>query len=174
MVTRLLTSTLKILFFFIVMCVVDRLVPYHDLVKAFINNHIGFYNAQAIAKFILDEPDPEPYESIYCYICFFINALISVPLFSLLLSLPKIIFFKGVWTKARDNILRETMRRFKKLFSFIFLFWLLLKIFPYELLFPTDGNYSSIILSVVAGFHLILTIACYWFFICLINKYFVK
>ena len=174
MVTKLLTSTLKILFFFIVMCIVNRLVPYHGLVKAFINNHIGFYNAQAISKFILDEPDPEPYESIYCYICFFLTVLISVPLFSLLLSLQKIIFVKEVRAKAASNILREIMRRFKKLFSFIFLFWLLLKLLPYELLFPADGNYSTLILSVIAGFHLLLTIACYCFFNCLINKHFVK
>ncbi|PXJ82285.1 hypothetical protein DMR30_23130 [Klebsiella variicola] len=55
-----------------------------------------------------------------------------------------------------------TLRRFAKIFSFTILFWIMFRLLPYDSVCPQQ-KYSTFAMAAIVSFHLLLTIACYWF-----------
>lgn len=100
------------------MLVVAWGVPYEDLVDSFIDTHISYTDAGMIAKQILGEPDPEPYD----YISLVINTLISVPLMGVITSAYNAIIRKTKPADLPKEWTLSTLRRFGKIVLFTFLF----------------------------------------------------
>lgn len=104
------------------MLVVAWGVPYEDLLDSFIDTHISYTDAGMIAKQILGEPDPEPYDSISDYISLVINTLISVPLMGVITSAYNAIIRKTKPADLPKEWTLSTLRRFGKIVLFTFLF----------------------------------------------------
>jgi len=115
-------TSFRIVLFFIIMLVVAWGVPYEDLVDSFIDTHISYTDAGMIAKQILGEPDPEPYDSISDYISLVINTLISVPLMGVITSAYNAIIRKTKPADLPKEWTLSTLRRFGKIVLFTFLF----------------------------------------------------
>lgn len=163
MVKHVLNLTLKIALLLITMVIVGRVVHVGDIISGLLGGHIGSDSANKLETFIIGESDPEPYESLIDYISIIITTLISVPLFSFITAIfyafTKRIEFKDISKEWAIS----TQRRFAKLFTFVFFFWALFRVLPYETLFPGTKTYSSVVLILVVGFNLALTFVCYYF-----------
>lgn len=156
-------TMMKIVLFFLLMLLFARVVPYDDMVSSFVSRHLSYESVNFIGGIIPGEPDPEPYQSAIFYIDVLINALISLPVFSAVISI-RMSFRKDV--KLNDVInewVVSTFRRFLKLFTLIFLFCALFRFLPYQSLLPPDETYSAITTTTILTLNLILTILCYWF-----------
>lgn len=163
MALRALRSMLKIVLFVIVMLVVAKVVPYEGFVKNFLYKHISLSDAQSLTECFLREPYPEPYDALNDYIKLFVNVLISVPLFSLLVTAIRCIRKnKGVVEHVKECY-RSIVMRFSKLILFTSLFWLFFRFLPYEILFPDVRIISSVTMLSVICMNLLITIVCYWF-----------
>lgn len=148
---------------FIVMLVVAWVVPYEDLVDSFIYTHISYTDAGKIAKQVLGEPDPEPYDSISGYISLVINTLISVPLMGVIISAYNAITRNTKPAELPKEWALSTLRRFGKIALFTFLFWALLRLLPYDVIFPAGETYSNFVMTVAFGLHLLSTVFGYSF-----------
>lgn len=154
-------TLIRIVLFFIVMLFVAWAVPYEDLVDNFIYAHISLTDAEKITKQIWGEPEPEPYDSLRADISLLINTLISVPLLSVIFSA-----YNAITSKTRPaELLKEwalsTLRRFGKIVLFTFLFWVLLRLLPYEVIFPAGEKVSNAAFAAAVGFNLLLAVFGY-------------
>lgn len=148
---------------FIVMLVVAWVVPYEDLVDSFIYTHISYPDAGKIAKQVLGEPDPEPYDSISGYISLVINTLISVPLMGVIISAYNAITRNTKPAELLKEWALSTLRRFGKIALFTFLFWALLRLLPWQTLFPDNQTFTAFTAVAFLIFNLFLTSICYRF-----------
>lgn len=148
---------------FIVMLVVAWVVPYEDLVDSFIYTHISYTDAGKIAKQVLGEPDPEPYDSISGYINLVINTLISVPLMGVIISAYNAITRNTKPAELPKEWALSTLRRFGKIALFTFLFWALLRFLPWQTLFPDNQTFTAFTAVAFLVFNLFLTSICYRF-----------
>ncbi|WP_428944266.1 hypothetical protein ACQK5W_17000 [Pantoea sp. FN060301] len=154
-----LDFALKFALFAGVMLLVAKYVPYDDLIDRFITENISFERAVKISGFILGEPDPEAYEAVRDYIFIVINILISVPLFSTIVT-----GLNALRNKAKPSVHFQewrlsVLRRLMKIFLFIFLFWAVLRILPYEYLFrEPEGAVTYLALIVI---NLTITVVAY-------------
>lgn len=163
MAKHALSLFLKITLFAVVMLIVAKTVHYDDLVSSFLSQHMSANNADNIGKWVLGEPDPEPFDSVRFYISIVINTLISIPAMSAIITV-----YNGVTRKVRPmRLLKEwafsILRRLTKLFTFTFLFWGMFRLLPYQAVFPDEKTYSAFSTVAVVAFNLLLTIACYGF-----------
>lgn len=156
-------TSIRIVIFFVVMLVVAWVVPYEDLVNNFIYTHVSFIDAEKIAKQILGEPDPEPYDSIRMYISLLINTLVSVPVMSVIVSACNAITRKTKPADLPKEWVLSTLRRFGKIVLFTFLFWALLRLLPYDVIFPAGETYSNFVMTAAFGFHLLSVVFGYRF-----------
>ncbi len=156
-------TSIRIVIFFIVMLAVAWVVPYEDLVDTFIYTHISYTDAGKIAKLVLGEPDPEPYDSISDYISLVINTLISVPLMSVIISAYNAIARKTKPAELPKEWALSILRRFGKILLFTFLFWALLRLLPYDLIFPAGETSSNFVMTAAFGFHLLSAVFGYRF-----------
>lgn len=156
-------SFARIVLFFVVMLAVAWVVPYEDLVDTFTYKHINYSDAEKIAKQVLGEPDPEPYDSISDYISFVINTLISVPLMGLIISAYNAITRKTKPSNLPKEWAFSTLRRFGKIALFTFLLWVLLRLLPYDVIFPAGETYSNFVMTAAFGFHLLSAVFGYRF-----------
>ncbi len=163
-------ASFRIVLFFIIMLVVAWVVPYEDLVDSFIYTHISYADAGKIAKQVLGEPDPEPYDSISEYISLVINTLISVPLMGVITSAYKAIIRKTKPAEVPKEWALSTLRRFGKIVLFTFVFWALLRLLPYDVIFPAGETYSNIAVATAVSFNLLLAVFGYRSIIRLIKK----
>lgn len=152
---------IKIVLFFIIMLCVAWAIPYEELVNKFLYAHVNFTDAEKIAKRILGEPDPEPFDSIRVYSCVLINTLISIPLLSMIISTYNAITGKTTPAEFLKEWALSTLWRFAKIALFTFLFWALLRLLPYEVIFPAGETYSSFVMATAVGFNLLLAIFGY-------------
>jgi len=148
--------------FLIVMLLVAWAVPYEDLVNEFIYTYISLTDAEKIAKQILGEPDPEPYDSIRMYISLVINILISVPLMSVIMSAYNAITRKTKPAELLKEWAFSTSRRFAKIALYTFLFWALIRFLPWQTLFPDNQNFTAFTAVTFLVINLLLTSICYW------------
>ena len=156
-------TSIRIVLFFIVMLAVAWVVPYEDFVDTFIYTHISYTDAGKIAKQVLGEPDPEPYDSISDYISLVINTLISVPLMGVIISAYNAITRKTKPAELPKEWALSTLRRFGKIALFTFLFWALLRLLPYDVIFPAGETHSNFVMTVAFGFHLLSAVFGYRF-----------
>ncbi|MCU6678349.1 hypothetical protein [Leclercia tamurae] len=156
-------TSIRIVLFFIVMLAVAWVVPYEDFVDTFIYTHISYADAGKIAKLVLGEPDPEPYDSISDYISLVINTLISVPLMGVIISAYNAITRKTKPAELPKEWALSTLRRFGKIALFTFLFWALLRLLPWQTLFPDDQSFTAFSAIAFLVFNMFLTSICYWF-----------
>ncbi|WP_188474530.1 hypothetical protein [Hafnia psychrotolerans] len=162
MAKHVLSLFIKIALFAVVMLIAAKVIPYDGLIDS-LTGLFDFQSASKVIRFILGEPDSEVWESLHDYFGILINILISVPIFSAIITAYKAI------TREVDppRLLKEwavsTLRRFVKFFVFAFLFWGLFRFLPYQSVFPNGKTYSTFIITAIVGFNLLLTIVCYWF-----------
>jgi len=64
---------------------------------------------------------------------------------------------------ALKKWLLSTSRRFIKLFTFTFLFWIFLRFLPYHFFLPNNETHPYFFFTILILFNLLITIACYWF-----------
>lgn len=160
----------RIVLFFIIMLFVAWAVTYEDRVDNFLYTHINLTDAQKIAKQILGEPDPEPYDSLSDYISLIINTLISVPLLSMSISAYNGITSKISPAELPKEWVLSTLRRFVKVALFTFLFWALLRLLPYDVISPAGETYSNVVAAAALGFNLLSAFFGYKFIIHIINR----
>ncbi len=153
---------IRIMFFLVVMLFVAWAVPYEDLVNELIYTHISLTDAEKIAKQILGEPDPEPYDSIRMYVSLVINTLISVPLMSVIMSAYIAITRKTKPAEVLKEWAFSTLRRFAKIALYTFLFWALIRFLPWQTLFPDNQNFTAFTAVAFLVINLLLTSICYW------------
>jgi len=156
-------TSIRIVLFFIVMLAVAWGVPYEDLVDTFIYTHISYSEAEKITKQILGEPYPEPYDSISDYISLVINTLISIPIMGVIISVYNAITRKTTPAELPKEWTLSTLRRFGKIALFTFLFWALLRLLPYDVIFPAGETYSNFVMTAAFGFHLLSAVFGYRF-----------
>lgn len=156
-------TSIRIVIFFIVMLAVAWVVPYEDLVDTFIYTHISYTDAGKIAKQILGEPDPEPYDSISDYISLVINTLISVPLMGVIISAYNTITRKTKPAELPKEWALSILRRYGKIALFTFLFWALIRFLPWQTLFPDNQTFTAFTAVAFLVFNLFLTSICYRF-----------
>ncbi|QIK12360.1 hypothetical protein G7090_02795 [Leclercia sp. 29361] len=156
-------TSIRIVLFFIVMLAVAWGMPYEDLVDTFIYTHISYSEAEKITKQILGEPYPEPYDSISDYISLIINTLISVPLMGVIISAYNAITRKTKSAELPKEWALSILRRFGKIALFTFLFWALLRLLPYDMIFPAGETHSNFVMTVAFGFHLLSAVFGYRF-----------
>lgn len=154
-------TSIRIVLFFIVMLAVAWAVPYEDLVDTFIYTHISYSEAGKIAKQILGEPDPEPYDSISDYISLVINTLISIPFMGVIISAYNAITRKTKPSNLPKEWAFSTLRRFGKIALFTFLLWVLLRFLPWQTLFPDNQSFTAFTAIAFLVFNLFLTSICY-------------
>ncbi|MGY3113638.1 hypothetical protein ACVWYV_001869 [Pantoea eucalypti] len=152
----------KITLFIAIMLLIAKVIPYEGLVDS-ITSLFDFQSAQRFTHFILGEPDSEAWESLQVYFSLLINTLIAVPVMSAFIA-----FFNGVTLKIRPACLPKewilsTLRRLAKIFSFTFIFWVLLRVLTYHCFFESEKEFSSFSLATFIGLNLLLTIVCYCF-----------
>lgn len=136
---------------------------YEHLVDSFIYTRISITDAEKIAKQILGEPDPEPYHSIRMYISLVINTLISVPLMGVIISAYNAITRKTKPAELPKEWALSTLRRYGKIALFTFLFWALIRLLPYDVIFPAGETYSNFVMTAAFGFHLLSAVFGYRF-----------
>jgi len=156
-------TSIRIVLFFVVMLAIAWVVPYEDLVDTFIYTHISYTDAGKIAKQILGEPDPEPYDSISDYISLVINTLISVPLMGVIVSAYNAITRKMKPVDLPKEWTLSTLRRFGKIALYTFLFWVLIRFLPWQTLFPDNQSFTAFTAIAFLVFNLFLTSICYRF-----------
>ncbi|MEG1350601.1 MAG: hypothetical protein RSD49_21475 [Hafnia sp.] len=152
---------IRIVLFFVIMLIVEWTVPYDNLVENVLSTHVSLADADKIAKLIWGAPDLEPYNAITQCISLLINTLLSVPLMSIIISAFNAITGRTTPAGLPKEWALSTLRRFAKIFLFTFLFWALLRVLPYEALFPADEPYSSITAAVAVSFNLLLAVVGY-------------
>jgi hypothetical protein len=152
---------LKIVLFTVVMLIVAKVVPYEGLV-GFITGLFDFDSADRFTRFILGEPDVEVWESLWDYFSMLVNTLISVPIMSVFITAYRVVTRKVRLAESYRKWGGDTLRRIAKILGFIFLFWALFRLLPYQTVFP-EQSYPDFIIAIIVGFHLLLTIICYWF-----------
>lgn len=160
MAKHALSLFIKIALFSVVMLIVSEVIPYDGLVSAIIAL-FDFQSASNFTRFILGEPDLEVWESLHIYFSILINTLISVPVMSAIITAYSGVTHKVSPVNLPENWILSTLRRLAKLFSFTFLFWLLFRFLPYQAFFPEGEAYSTLIISAIMTFNLLLTVACY-------------
>ncbi|MEM6161581.1 hypothetical protein AAH446_13675 [Erwinia sp. P6884] len=151
--------TLKFALFFGVMLLVAKYVPYDYLIDRFITENISFDQAVKISGFILGELDPGAYEAMRDYIFIVVNILISVPFFSAIIT-----GLNALRNKAKPGVhfqewLLSVLRRLMKIFSFILLFWIVLRLLPYEYLFREPEGVMTYL--ALAAINLTITMVAY-------------
>lgn len=156
-------TSIRIVLFFIVMLAVAWGVPYEDLVDTFIYTHISYSEAEKITKQILGEPYPEPYDSISDYISLVINTLISIPVMGVIISVYNAFTRKMTPAELPKEWALSTLRRFGKIVLFTFLFWALLRLLPYDVIFPAGETYSNFVMTAAFGFNLLSAVIGYRF-----------
>lgn len=156
-------KSIRIVLFFIAMLAVAWVVPYEDLVDTFIYTHISYSEAEKIAKQILGEPYPEPYDSISDYISLIINTFISVPLMSVIITAYNAITRKTKPADLPKEWALSTLRRFAKIALYTFLFWTLIRFLPWQTLFPDNQTFTAFTAVAFLGLNLFLTSICYRF-----------
>lgn len=161
MAKHVLSLFIKIALFAVVMLIVAKVVPYDGLVNS-IKGLFDFQSANKFTHFILGEPDLEVWESLGDYFSILINTLISVPVTSAIITTYSVVTYKVSPAGIPREWGNSTLRRLAKIFGFTFLFWALFRLLPYEPLLP-DQTYSNFTMAAIVGFHLLLTIVCYWF-----------
>jgi hypothetical protein len=161
MAKHALSFFIKIALFVVVMLIVAKAVPYDGVVES-ITALFDFQSASSFTRFILGEPDPEVWESLGDYFSILINTVISIPVMSGVITAYKAASHKMSSAEIPREWASSTLRRFAKVFGFIFLFWALFRLLPYPYLFP-DQTYSNFTVAVVFGFQLFLTAVCYGF-----------
>lgn len=154
---------IKIVLFAIIMLIVAKTIHYDALVNSFLANHFSYDDVNNIGKWILGEPDPEPYDSVSFYIVFLTNALLSISI----LSVATTAYTAFTCAMSTIIFLKEfsisTLRRITKIFALTFLFWALFRFLPYQSLFPDGETYSAFTSAAVIAFNLLMTIICYSF-----------
>ncbi|WP_343464389.1 hypothetical protein [Pantoea sp.] len=151
----------KIVLFAVVMLTVAKGVPYQGLVES-IKRLFDFQRANKVTAFLLGEPDVEVWASLSDYLSILINIFISVPVMSAIITAHNVMTHNA----SSSGVLREwgmsTLRRFGKIFGFIFLFWALFRLFPYPEVF-SEQSHSTFTLVAILAFQVLLTSVCYGF-----------
>lgn len=163
MAQRALKSILKIVVFVIVMLVVAKVVPYEGFVNNLLYRHISLSDAQSLTEWFLREPYPEPYDALNDYIKLFVNVLISVPLFSFLVTAISCIRKNKGAVEHVKECYRSIVRRITKLIFLSFVFCLFFRSLPYEIFFSDGRLTSSLTIVLIICINLLITIVCYWF-----------
>jgi len=135
----------RILFFAAVMLLVAKLVPYDGVIDL-LTGLFDLQDAERVTGFILGEPDPDAWYSLHDYFGVLINTLISVPLFSAIMTICRATTNHASFVTHAKECSTSTARRFVKIFGFTFLFWAVLRLVPYESL----AHNSEITLTFVA------------------------
>lgn len=166
MATHALNLFFKICMFMLVMWMVT-FIPYDEGVNTAISQYIGFDAAHKIIFFILGETDPEPRDSLaeYCYII--INTIISVPCFSVVMSIINGKNFTKPYCFLK-TLGQSIIRRYFKIIIYTFMFWLSLRFIPYEKLI--HGNTSTTSLLLIIIFNLLISTVMYSIFIKLVKR----
>ncbi|MBD2800499.1 hypothetical protein ID854_08505 [Xenorhabdus sp. M] len=156
----------KIALLIMIMLFFIKYAPYDEFVDHFIMQHISFDDAEKIDKVLFNDPESNSHESVKAYFTLLINILISIPLLSMLTTA----FDTGAWKKKSMTLLKKwaltTMRRFTKLFIFIFIFWVQIRFLLFQFAFPPKLAYLFfMILVAIIGFNLWITMGCYRFII---------
>ncbi|WP_312413801.1 hypothetical protein [Pseudescherichia sp.] len=163
MAKHVLSFLIKIVLFAVIMMTVAKTIHYDAQVNSFIANHFSYDDVNNIGKWVLGEPDPEPYDSVSFFIVFLSNILISVAI----LSVATTAYTAFTGTASPLVLLKKfstsTLRRIIKIFAFTFVFWALFRFLPYQSLFPDGETYSAFTYAAVIAFNLIMTIICYFF-----------
>lgn len=162
MAKHALSFFLKIVLLAVIMLIVAKVVPYEGLVDS-ITGLFDFESADRFTRFILGEPDLEVWESLDGYFSILVNTLISVPVMSVFITAYRVVKRKVSPAVSHREWAISSLRRIAKIFGFIFLFWGLFRLLPYQAVFP-EQTYSDFTIAVIVGFHLLLSIFCYWFF----------
>ncbi len=119
-------------------------------------------SADRFTHFIFGEPDLEVWQSLNAYISILTNILISVPVMAVLITLCRAVKYKFIIIDLLRGLVSATLRRFAKIFGFTILFWVMFRLLPYHSVYPQQ-QYSNFTMAAIICFHLLLTIACYWF-----------
>lgn len=154
-----LNFAIKLALFCGVMLLVAEWVPYDGLVDRFISKHFDFEDAERLTRFILGEPDPEVWESFRDYFSVIVNTAISIPLFGLIITGYRALTIRGSVALHAKEWVASTVKRFLKAIIFTFLFWTVLRIFPYDEI--VKGSNSNLVFATIILFNLIVTIAIY-------------
>lgn len=157
-----LSLFIKLALFAVIMVLVALSVPYEGLVN-YLTGFFDFQRADKFTHFILGEPDQEVWESLRSYSAILINTLISIPLFSAVITAYNAVSRKISLSAILKEWVTSTLRRCTKLFAFIFLFWAFFRTLPYHYIFPDSATYPVFSAITVVVFNLLTTIACYWF-----------
>ncbi len=164
-----LNFAVKLALFCGVMLLVAQWVPYDGLVDRFISKHFDFEEAERLTRFVLGEPDLEVWESLRDYFCVIVNTAISIPLFGLIITGYRALTMRGAVAPHAKEWMTSTVKRFLKVISFTFLFWAVLRIFPYEAIIKKDSN-SNFVFSMIILFNLIVSISTYIVVVKLLRK----
>lgn len=162
MVKHAFSLFIKIVLFAVIMLSVAIVVPYEGL-TGYLIHLFDFQSADKVTHFILGEPDLEVWESLRDYFSILVNTLISIPALSLMITAYDIATRKITPSGALKHWLLSTSRRFIKLFTFAFLFWIFLRFLPYQFFLPDSETHPYFIFTILILFNLLITIACYWF-----------
>ncbi len=161
MAKRALSLFIKISLFAVVMLLVAIYIPYDGLTDYF-TSFFDFQSAEKITRFILGEPDEEVRESLRIYFSILINTLISTPALSIFITAYNAFTRKISPAAIIKDWSLSTLRRFIKIFTFVFLFWAIFRFLPYQFIFPNSETYSAFAVIAVIFFNLFMTITCYW------------
>ena len=162
MVKHAFSLFIKIVLFAVIMLSVAIVVPYEGL-TGYLIHLFDFQSADKVTHFILGEPELEVWESLRDYFSILINTLISIPALSFVFTAYDIATRKIIPSDALKHWLLSTSRRFIKLFTFTFLFWIFLRFLPYQFFLPDSETHPYFIFKILILFNLLITIACYWF-----------
>jgi hypothetical protein len=168
MAKRALNFAVKFALLCAVMLLVAKTVPYDGFVDRFITKYFDFDRAEAFTRFVLGEPDPEPWESLSGYFNIFVNTLISVPVISLIITVYNTMLHRLTPAAHANEWLTSTARRFLKVFGFIFIFWASLRLIPYDSVIGKSEN--SFLTAAAVGFNLCLAVAIYLIAKKMVNK----
>lgn len=81
---------------------------------------------------------------------------------TILITLCRAVKYKFIIIDLLRELVSATLRRLAKIFGFTILFWVMFRLLPYHSVYPQQ-KYSYFTMAEIAGFHLLLTSACYWF-----------
>jgi len=163
MAKHVLSFLIKIVLFAVIMMTVAKTIHYDAQVNSFIANHFSYDDVNNIGKWVLGEPDPEPYDSVSFYIVFLSNILISVAILSVVTTAYTAFTGTASPLVLLKKFSTSTLRRIIKIFAFTFLFWALFRFLPYQSLFPDGETYPAFNSAAVIAFNLVMTIVCYSF-----------
>lgn len=160
MAKHALSLFIKIALFSVVMLIVSEVIHYDGLVSSIIAL-FDFQSASNFTRFILGEPDLEMWESLHIYFAILINTLISIPVMSAIITAYSGVTHKVSPANLPEDWILSTLRRLAKLFTFTLLFLILFRFLPYQIFFPDGETYSSLIITAIVAFNLLLTVTCY-------------